>query len=40
VENMEDRDGRLLQIAPGSGHFVRIALPPSANEQSLLARYI
>jgi putative protease len=40
VANMEDRDGRQLQIAPGSGHFVRIALPPSANEQSLLARYI
>jgi putative protease len=40
VANMKDRDGRQLQIAPGSGHFVRIALPPSANEQSLLARYI
>jgi putative protease len=40
VVNMEDRHGQPMQVAPGSGHFVRIALPSSANEQSLLARYI
>jgi U32 family peptidase len=40
VETMEDREGRPMQTAPGSGHFVRIALPNSADTQSLLAKYI
>jgi putative protease len=40
VENLQDRYGRAMQTAPGSGHFVRMALPRSADEQSLLARYL
>jgi len=40
VENMEDRCGRQMDAAPGSGYFVRMQLPASATEQSLLAKYI
>jgi putative protease len=40
VENMEDKHGRQMDAAPGSGYFVRMQLPASATEQSLLAKYI
>jgi putative protease len=40
VENMEDKHGRQMYAAPGSGYFVRMQLPASATEQSLLAKYI
>ncbi len=40
VETMEDQDGNTMDVAPGSGYLVRIALPEAANEQSLLARYL
>jgi len=37
---MEDKYGKQLEAALGSGYFVRMQLPESANEQSLLAKYI
>ena len=40
VSNMEDRYGKQMEAALGSGYFVRMQLPESANDQSLLARYI
>ena len=40
VENMEDQNGKQMDTAPGSGYFVRMRLPASANDQSLLAKYI
>ena len=40
VETMEDRYGKQMEAAPGSGYFVRMQLPESANDQSLLAKYI
>ena len=40
VGNMEDKYGKQMQAALGSGYFVRMQLPASANEQSLLAKYI
>ena len=40
VENMEDRYGKQMDAAPGSGYFVRMQLPASADDQSLLAKYI
>ena len=40
VENMEDRHGQQMEAALGSGYFVRLQLPESADDQSLLAKYI
>ena len=40
VENMEDQYGKSVEAALGSGYFVRMQLPESANDQSLLAKYI
>lgn len=40
VETMEDLDGHKMESALGSGYFVRMQLPKSATEKSLLARYI
>ena len=40
VWHMEDKHGKQMDAALGSGYFVRMQLPPSANAQSLLARYI
>ena len=40
VENMEDQYGKQMDAAPGSGYFVRMQLPASADDQSLLAKYI
>ena len=40
VENMEDQYGKQLDSALGSGYLVRMQLPETATEQSLLARYI
>ena len=40
VSRMEDRHGTPVQVAPGSGHQVRIQLPHSADTRSLLARYL
>jgi putative protease len=40
VETMEDQHGKKMDAALGSGYFVRMQLPESATDQSLLARYI
>jgi putative protease len=40
VENMEDNYGKPMNAALGSGYFVRMQLPESANEHSLLAKYL
>ena len=40
VDNMEDRYGKPMDAALGSGYFVRMQLPESANELGLLAKYI
>lgn len=40
VENMEDQYGKRIESALGSGYFVRMQLPESTSEQSLLAKYI
>ncbi|MGB5398320.1 MAG: tRNA 5-hydroxyuridine modification protein YegQ [Gammaproteobacteria bacterium] len=40
VETMEDNYGKAIESALGSGYFVKLRLPESATEQSLLARYI
>ena len=40
VSRMEDRHGKPVQVAPGSGHQVRMQLPHSADTRSLLARYL
>ena len=39
VEAMQDRDGRPVEVAPGSGHRVRVPLPPG-REGAFLARFI
>jgi putative protease len=39
VEAMRDRDGQPTGVAPGSGHRVRVALPPGC-EGAFLARFI
>ncbi|MCB1907052.1 MAG: U32 family peptidase [Rhodocyclaceae bacterium] len=39
VATMLDRQGRALECAPGSGHRVRLPLPPS-HEGAFLARYL
>jgi putative protease len=40
VENLQDNYGKPMDAALGSGYFVRMQLPGSANEHSLLAKYI
>ena len=40
VENMEDSYGKPMDAALGSGYFVRMQLPASASEHSLLAKYL
>ncbi len=40
VETMENQYGEKMESALGSGYFVRMQLPESATDQSLLARYI
>ncbi len=40
VDTMEDKYGKQMEAALGSGYYVRMRLPSSANEQSLLARYL
>jgi len=40
VENMVDQHGKSLEVALGSGYFVKMQLPQNTNEQSLLARYL
>jgi putative protease len=40
VKNMEDKYGKQMQAALGSGYFVRMQLPQVTTEQSLLAKYI
>ena len=39
IEHMTDRDGKAVTVAPGSGHFVRIAMPAGC-EAAFIARYI
>ncbi|WP_419582944.1 U32 family peptidase C-terminal domain-containing protein, partial [Thiolapillus sp.] len=38
LTQMQDRDGKPLETAPGSGWQVRIPLPQSAGEYALLTR--
>lgn len=40
LEQMEDLRGNPIEVAPGSGHFVRIPLPSANPEFTLLARYL
>ncbi|MBT8126088.1 MAG: tRNA 5-hydroxyuridine modification protein YegQ [Gammaproteobacteria bacterium] len=40
VENMADKHGNAITAALGSGYFVRMQLPESANDHSLLAKYL
>ena len=40
VNTMEDRNGNRVEAALGSGYLVRMQLPDSASDQSLLARYL
>lgn len=40
LERMENLDGESIQVAPGSGHHVRIPLPPADYQKSLLARFL
>ena len=40
VENMEDKHGNSMTAALGSGYFVRMQLPESATDHSLLAKYL
>jgi len=40
VEAMENQYGEKMEAALGSGYFVKMQLPESATDQSLLARYI
>ncbi|WP_374584458.1 tRNA 5-hydroxyuridine modification protein YegQ [Pseudoduganella sp.] len=39
LERMQDTDGQEIQVAPGSGHIVRIPLPAGL-ERALLSRYL
>ena len=39
VEAMKNRDGENVSVAPGSGHLMRIALPPGC-EGAFVARYV
>jgi putative protease len=40
IEDMEDQHGKPVEAALGSGYVVRTELPPSANDRSLLAKYL
>jgi len=40
VEDMEDKYGKKVEAALGSGYFVKMRLPEGTTEKSLLARYI
>ncbi|MCK5001938.1 MAG: tRNA 5-hydroxyuridine modification protein YegQ [Gammaproteobacteria bacterium] len=40
VENMEDQYGKQMEVALGSGYFVKMKLPEGTTEKSLLARYL
>ncbi len=40
VDNMQDQHGRDMESALGSGYFVKMQLPETTTEQSLLARYL
>ena len=40
VEHLEDKQGNKMEVAPGSGYFVRLPLPQAADAQSLLAKYL
>ena len=39
LDVMLDKNGKPLQVAPGSGYHVRIALPVATDEMSLVTRY-
>ena len=39
IEAMQNRDGEAVTVAPGSGHRMRIALPPGC-EGAFVARYV
>ncbi|MDH5778765.1 MAG: U32 family peptidase C-terminal domain-containing protein, partial [Gammaproteobacteria bacterium] len=40
LEHIETLEGEPVQVAPGSGHHVRIPLPPADYQKALLARYL
>ncbi len=39
IESMRDRDDQAVSVAPGSGHFVRIPLPPGY-DKAFIARFV
>jgi len=40
VDYIESNKGEVMQVAPGSGHFVRIPMPPANYDKALIARYL
>ncbi|MDH5180930.1 MAG: tRNA 5-hydroxyuridine modification protein YegQ [Gammaproteobacteria bacterium] len=40
LDRMENLNGEPVEVAPGSGHHVRIPLPPADYSKGLLARYL
>lgn len=40
LERIENMDGDPMEVAPGSGHHVRIPLPPADYSKGLIARYL
>lgn len=40
VEHMESLKGEPMEVAPGSGHLVRIPLPAADYDKALIARYL
>lgn len=39
LEKMENTKGKTMDVAPGSGHTVRIPMPENTTEQCMIARY-
>ncbi|MDZ4253369.1 MAG: U32 family peptidase C-terminal domain-containing protein, partial [Sulfuritalea sp.] len=39
IEAMQNREGEAVTVAPGSGHLMRIALPPDC-EGAFVAKYL
>ncbi len=40
VEHIENLNGEAMDVAPGSGHHVRVPMPPADYQKALIARYL
>lgn len=40
LEQMENTKGKQMEVAPGSGHTVKISMPENTTEQCMIARYL